>query len=229
LQNRLDEESADGYISTSKNNRFYVAAQPTQIKSASDSLWKSNNGRYSSTNPDIRELRTSDGELYGFAYNGEIWLDETKVSPNAAIHEYTHLWDNALMRVQPALWRRGKELMRQTSLWNEIAADENYGKKWAAQGKTQEEIDDLVASEVHSRLVGEGGEELLLRIAKEKGSDNIIDKLKGWILDAWKGLAKTFGVWTDEELDKLTLDDFVHMTVRDLSEGINPNNVTASE
>jgi len=52
-------------------------------------------------------------------YNGEIWLDETKVSPNAAIHEYTHLWDNALMRVRPALWRRGKKLMRQTSLWNE--------------------------------------------------------------------------------------------------------------
>lgn len=228
MQNRLEEESADGYISTSKNNQFYVAAQPTQIKSASDSLWKSNNGRYSSTNLDIRELRTPEGELYGFAYNGEIYLDETKLSPNAAIHEYTHLWDKPLMEAEPnshlgKLWTRGKELMKQTSLWKQIAEDKNYGRKWASKSKAERE--NLIASEIHSRLVGENGEKLLMDMAKEKGAEGIIGKLKQWITDVWKALGKTFGTWTQAELDKLTLDDFVHMTIRDFVEGINPNNV----
>jgi len=170
------------------------------------------------------------GELYGFTYNGEIWLDETKMSPNAVIHEYTHLWDNMLINAAPdsnlgKLWKRGKDLMRKTSLWKQIAEDENYGKKWQAQGKTAQEIEDLIASEVHSRFVGEGGEALLMKLAQEKGANGIIDKLKQWILDVWKGLAQTFGVWTQDELDKLTLKDFNHMVLRDFVEGVNPNAV----
>jgi len=170
------------------------------------------------------------GELYGFTYNGEIYLDETKMSPNAAIHEYTHLWDNMLINAAPdsnlgKLWKRGKDLMRKTSLWRQIAEDENYGKKWT--DKTEQERENLIASEVHSRLVGENGEKLLMDMAKEKGTEGIIGKLKQWITDVWKALGKTFGTWTQDELDKLTLDDFVHMTVKDFVEGVNPNNVKA--
>ncbi len=33
-------------------------------------------------------------EIYGFvAPNGDMYLDETVVSPEHPIHEYTHLWD----------------------------------------------------------------------------------------------------------------------------------------
>jgi len=222
LQNRLDEESADGYISTSKNNRFYVAAQPTQIKSASDSLWKSNNGRYSSTNPDIRELRTPKGELYGFAYKGEIYLDETKMSPQVPIHEYTHLWDGVIQHLKPKLWARGKELMKQTTLWKEISESEYYGKKWQAQGKTAQEIEDLIASEVHARLVGEDGERILDELAEKQGDEGIIDKLVNWLKDFWKGLAQTFGTWSQEDIDAMTLDQWNKLALRDFTESINP-------
>lgn len=80
-------------------------------------------------------------------HNGEIYLDETKLSPEVPLHEYTHLWDNAVKKINPELWNRGIELMKQTSLWQQIAQDENYGKKWEArkevwrkQGKTEDEI-----------------------------------------------------------------------------------------
>ena len=82
------------------------------------------------------------------------------------------------MQTNPALWERGKRLLRDSNndvlsnLWNEIAQSEAYGKKWQAQGKTQEEIDNLIASEVHSRLTGESGGELLqhLKQAFSNGS-----------------------------------------------------------
>ena len=74
---------------------------------------------------------TPQGEVYGFVdKDGNIYLDETKISPEHPIHEYTHLWDRTVQKKNPKLWQRGVELMKQTSLWNEINNDANYGKLW---------------------------------------------------------------------------------------------------
>lgn len=165
---------------------------------------------------------TPQGEVYGFVdKDGNIYLDETKISPNHPIHEYTHLWDRTVQQKNPKLWQRGVELMKQTSMWKTIANDAHYGKAWEAMNLPQEKLDNLIASEVHARLTGEGGEQLLNNLAKEKGQENIIEKLKQWILDVWKDLKATFGSWSQEDLDSLTLKDFNHMTVRDFTNRVN--------
>ena len=178
-----------------------------------------NHPRYVRDN-DIETFTTPQGEVYGFVdKDGNIYLDETVISPEHPIHEYTHLWDRAVQERNPKLWKRGIELMKQIPLWQEIANSENYGKLWQSQGITGERLENLIASEVHARLVGENGEQLLDRIAKEKGQSGIISKLKQWILDFWKELKATFGSWSKEELDNLALDDFSKMTIRDFTEG----------
>ena len=81
----------------------------------------------------IETFMTPQGEVYGFVdKDGNIYLDETKISPEHPIHEYTHLWDKTVQQKNSKLWQRGVELMKQTSLWNEILNDENYGKLWQA-------------------------------------------------------------------------------------------------
>ena len=80
---------------------------------------------------------------------------------------------------------------------------------------TTERFEELVASEVHARLVGKEGETLLTQLAKEKGSKNIIEKLKSWLLDVWRELKSTFSNWSQEDINKLTLEDFNNMTLRD--------------
>jgi len=177
---------------------------------------------------DIQTFTTPSGEIYGFVTkDGGIYLDETVISPEHPIHEYTHLWDAAVQRSNPELWKKGVQLMQRgaSSLWNSIANDENYGKRWSANGIEGEELINLIASEVHSRLVGQKGAEFLGQMAKEKGKENIISKLKQWIKDFWKDLMATFGTWSKEDIDSLTLSDFNRMTVRDLAEGINPNTI----
>ena len=62
-----------------------------------------------------------------------------------------------------------------TSLWNEIANDENYGKLWRAKGIKGEKLANLIASEVYSRLVDPQGAEILDRLANEKDKE---DELK---------------------------------------------------
>lgn len=110
--------------------------------------------------------------------------------------------------------------MKKTGIWNQLAEDDNYGGKWKRLNISGDRLDSLIASEVHARLVGENGEKLLDQIAKEKGHKNIVQKLRDWILEMWKNLKSTFGSWSKDELDKLTLADFNHMTVRDFANGI---------
>ena len=81
-------------------------------------------GKTNSTVEDWRNIETfttPQGEVFGFVdKEGNIYLDETKITPEHPIHEYTHLWDRALQQRNPELWNRGVELMKQIPLWNEI-------------------------------------------------------------------------------------------------------------
>lgn len=97
---------------------------------------------------------------------------------------------------------------------------------------TDAKLDNLIASEVHARLVGRRGKELLEQIAKEKGSKGIYDKLKQWLFDFWKNLKSAFTLWTPNELRELrtlsheNLDAAIQklsdMTPKDFAEGVNP-------
>jgi hypothetical protein len=101
-------------------------------------------------------------------------------------------------------------------LWKEIAESEDYGKRWQREGKTGEELEDLIASEVHARLAGEGFDKYV-----KKHPTGTFAQLKQWLLDAFKSLARTLGM-TDEQIEKLTLADFNNMTVRDFMEKSGP-------
>ena len=170
----------------------------------------------------VETFTTTQGEVYGFVdKDGNIYLDETKISPEHPIHEYTHLWDRTVQKHNPQLWNRGVEIMKETDMWKKIANDEHYGKRWKAMNLRESQLESLIASEVHARFVGERGAQLLDKLAKEKGQESIISKLKQWIRDMWKDLMATFGSWSKEDLNALTLDDFNHMTVRDFVDGIN--------
>lgn len=66
--------------------------------------------------PVIKPLQILSGDVYGFVYHGEIYLDETKLDPQVSIHEYTHIWDEAVLQSKPALWNRGKRLLKTTQI-----------------------------------------------------------------------------------------------------------------
>ena len=169
---------------------------------------------------DLPFFKTPNGEVYGFVdKEGNIYLDEDVISPEHPIHEYTHLWDMAVRIKNPELWERGVQLMKQTSLWKTIEDNANYGAKWKKENLSHEELEFRIASEVHARLVGKEGAQILEEIAKEKGNDNIINKLKQWLLDFWRSLKDTFSKISKDELNKISLKEFNAMTLRDFAEG----------
>ena len=207
-----------GYDGTKYENKAegggisYSFISPNQIKSAGGE-----NTTFSKTNNNIRFFKDSKGVVYGYVDNhGNIHLDKNKIRPEHPIHEYTHIWDRVVASKNPSLWIRGVELMKQFNggkLWNEIANSEFYGKKWSNMSDAQREF--MIASEVHARLVGEGGAKLISEIEAKQGSSDIISKLKDWILKFWQSLKQTFSDWSKEDIETLTLKDFNHMTLRD--------------
>ncbi len=172
---------------------------------------------FSKTNNNIHFFKDSKGVVYGYVDNhGNIHFDKNKIRPEHPIHEYTHIWDRVVASKNPSLWIRGVELMKQFNggeLWNEIANSEFYGKKWSNMSDAQREF--MIASEVHARLVGEGGAKLISEIEAKQGSSDIISKLNDWILKFWQSLKQTFSNWSYADVENLTLKDFNHMTLRD--------------
>lgn len=207
-----------GYDGTKYENKAegggisYSFISPNQIKSAGGE-----NKTFSRTNNNIHFFKDSKGVVYGYVDNhGNIHFDKNKISPEHPIHEYTHIWDRVVASKNPSLWIRGVELMKQFNggkLWNEIANSEFYGKKWSNMSDAQREF--MIASEVHARLVGEGGAKLISEIEAKQGSSDIISKLKDWILKFWQSLKQTFSDWSYADIETLTLKDFNHMPLRD--------------
>ena len=173
---------------------------------------------------DVRVLRDGAGTVYGWTVGGEVYLNKDAMNPETPVHEYTHLWDMMVQRENPELWERGKELMKETPLWDEVKDDPAYSDI--------RDDEDAIASEVHSRLTGERGAEILdgmIKEAHEHGAFeeaeavSLVARLRRWLREMFAGLKKTLGRWTKKDLRGLTADDFVGMTLRDLAEGINPN------
>lgn len=175
------------------------------------------NTTFSRTNNDIHFFKDSKGVVYGYVDDaGIIHLDKNKIKPEHPIHEYTHIWDRVVALKNPSLWIRGVELMKQFNggkFWNEIANSEFYGKKWSNMSDAQREF--MIASEVHARLVGEGGAKLISEIEAKQGSSDIISKLKDWILKFWQSLKQTFSDWSYADIETLTLKNFNYMPLRD--------------
>ena len=169
----------------------------------------------------ISFLKDNKGIIYGATVGGKIYLNGSSLNPETPIHEYTHLWDTACQNINPELWLRGVELMKQTPLWEQVQNDPAYADLTT---------DDEIAGEVHSRLTGKDGAKLLEDIVSRSRDGNAIEvakavtvreRLRNWLKDFWWWLKDTLSPWTKAEAERVTIEDFVHMPLKDLVRGTN--------
>ena len=211
----------DGAISFDEDEREeieYLVLSPSQIKSATDNV-----GAFDKGNDDIRFYRGQHGEVRGFAVGGRIYLDPKMASDETAIHEYTHLWADALRRVNPAEWENVKGLLRGTPIWEET-------KRLYPELADDE---DALADEVLAQFSGRHGANRLAE-AREKAmseADGVFDKAKvASVFDNvrqalkrfWKGVADFLG------LHFTSAEEVADKVLSDLLNGVNPNNVIAN-
>lgn len=166
----------------------------------------------SSQNQTKKQNYVLDNQTYGFAYEGKIYLNPDIMNSEVAVHEYTHLWDNYIQRTNPELWEKGKEIFKDTYYWNEIKSDPNY--------TDIKNNDDLVLSEIHSRICGKIADTLFERIAETDGKITK-DKAIDWDKETWDYIYKTLHVSVNHKMEKsgnsyVDLKDFLAMPMKDL-------------
>ncbi|MCF0192519.1 MAG: hypothetical protein HUK05_03710, partial [Prevotella sp.] len=118
-----------------------------------------------------------------------------------------------------------------TKLWNDVLADKNYADI--------RDNEDLVASEVKSRLSGKDGEKLLEDLVKEADEMHdpiekaqrmaLVARIKALLSQMWDETKRWFAdsnafttKYTKEQLLQMKAEDFIRKTLKDLAEGVNP-------
>ena len=156
----------------------------------------------------IQFMRTPQGTIYGWSVNGKIYLTEAGINPDTPIHEYTHLWAEAMMIKNKKGWDSIKVLLKDNPIWNEVVADANYSNI--------ADNEDAVASEVLSRISGKKNaakmeEEAQRAIDEAKGvfekaeATTILLNLKRAIKQFWHWVGKNvFGIKDFKNIDEVT-------------------------
>ena len=172
----------------------------------------------------VKLFRGQHGEVRGFAVGGRIYLDPKMASDETAIHEYTHLWADALRKVNPAEWENVKDLLRGTPIWEET-------KRLYPELADDE---DALADEVLAQFSGKHGAKRLAE-AREKAmseADGVFDKAKvASVFDNvrqalkrfWKGVADFLG------LHFTSAEEVADKVLSDLLNGVNPRSIDSSE
>ena len=138
---------------------------------------------------DVKFFRTQNGEAYGFIAGGKIYLDPRIAKADTPIHEYTHLWTEALRNANPKEWQNVVELMKDTWAWDYVK--ESYPEL---------EGDDEIADEALTHFSGRQGAERLREAAKDEiaKADGILgeaavwsafNKVKTALKNFWRGVA----------------------------------------
>ena len=169
-----------------------------------------------------RLFRTSNGEVYGYTMGGKIYLDTRIATTETPIHEYSHLWSEALEQANPKAWEQLKnDLVKDTELMD-------YVKGLYPEIKDENEL----MHEVFAHFSGKRGRARLEEMRKEETekANGLLDKAR--IIAMFHRLKELLGrYWTMARdlfagsvkgLKKMKAEDFADMAMADLMGGFNP-------
>lgn len=160
-----------------------------------------------------QQFKTKDGQAYGYTYNGKIYLDPSIATAETPVHEYTHLWAEAVRQNDPKTWENIVDVLK-----NDPAVRPFWEKVAAQYPELTDEND--IAEEVLAQYSGRRGSEKLREVADEIARENggifgraqaveALRKMKNILARFWKAVADVMG-WqysrADEIADKVLYD-----------------------
>ena len=164
----------------------------------------------------VRFFRTADGEAYGFTVGGKIYIDPKIANTETPIHEYAHLWAAALRGQNPKEWQNIVELMKGTSVWDEV-------KKRYPELNTDDDIADEVLATYSGRRGAERLREEQRKIAGDKGgvfekaeAISALERVKQALRKFWKSVADFL------HIHYKSAEEVADRVMKDLLDGVDP-------
>lgn len=164
----------------------------------------------------VRFFRTESGEAYGFTVGGKIYIDPKIANTETPIHEYAHLWAAALRGQNPKEWQNIVELMKGTSVWDEV-------KKRYPELNTGDDIADEVLATYSGRRGAERLREEQRKIAGGKGgvfekaeAISALERVKQALRKFWKSVADFL------HIHYKSAEEVADRVMKDLLDGVDP-------
>ena len=164
----------------------------------------------------VRFFRTANGEAYGFTVGGKIYVDPRIATSETPVHEYAHLWTEALRNGNPKEWQNVVELMKGSKVWDEV-------KKRYPELKTDDEIADEVIATYSGRRGAERLREEQRKIADGNGGAfekaeaiSALERVKDALKKFWKGVADFL------HIHYKNAEEVADRVMKDLLEGVDP-------
>ena len=164
----------------------------------------------------VRFFRTAKGEAYGFTVGGKIYIDPKIANTKTPIHEYAHLWAAALRGQNPKEWQNIVELMKGTSVWDEV-------KKRYPELNTDDDIADEVLATYSGRRGAERLREEQRKIAGDKGgvfekaeAISALERVKQALRKFWKSVADFL------HIHYKSAEEVADRVMKDLLDGVDP-------
>lgn len=164
----------------------------------------------------VRFFRTANGEAYGFTVGGKIYIDPKIATSETPVHEYAHLWAEALRNGNSKEWQNVVELMKDTKVWDEVTARYPELKS-----------DDEIADEVIATYSGRRGAERLRAELRKitEGNGGVFEKIKAIsafekvkqsLEKFWKGVADFL------HIHYTSAEEVADRVMKDLLDGVDP-------
>lgn len=164
----------------------------------------------------VRFFRTAKGEAYGFTVGGKIYVDPKIANTETPIHEYAHLWAAALRGQNPKEWQNIVELMKGTSVWDEV-------KKRYPELNTDDDIADEVLATYSGRRGAERLREEQRKIAGDKSgvfekaeAISALERVKQALRKFWKSVADFL------HIHYKSAEEVADRVMKDLLDGVDP-------
>ena len=164
----------------------------------------------------VRFFRTAKGEAYGFTVGGKIYIAPKIANTETPIHEYAHLWAAALRGQNPKEWWNIVELMKGTSVWDEV-------KKRYPELNTDDDIADEVLATYSGRRGAERLREEQRKIAEDKGgvfekaeAISALERVKQALRKFWKSVADFL------HIHYKNAEEVADRVMKDLLDGVDP-------
>ena len=157
-----------------------------------------------------------DQVIYGVTVDGDIYINpdvhnSESAMFNTTIHEFGHVWTDYLQTSEKGkqIYQRGVQLIEEG-----IANDEKVKQIFEAQMKKYPGDRARAINETMAILIGNKGEIITNAAIKSK--------FKEWLLGVWKFIKESFKMsqdLTEEEIQNLTLDQFIGTALADIFSG----------
>ena len=186
----------------------------------SEGVVERNTSRPEQSGSKIKQLRSKDGDVYGFTDGEKIYLDTKRMKPETALHEYTHLWSEALKRVNPKEWENVKKLFDDVDglkeevkkLYPELKGDDLYEEMITTfSGREGTKKLEAVVRELAAK---EG--KTVTESAKAQG---FIGKVKEALQRYWKGVADML------HIHFTTAEEVADKVLADWAKGVDPREI----